>query len=126
MDGLLDDDGLLVDAHALLEGCEKLAGSEGIPGQLHPCRLAALKVHGREVLAALAVKVVAQSAGSGVARLAECETILVCLDSVGAVAAVAGVTLEVVNYQLLVVVQVTHDGDRVCYLNGGRHCVGTA
>jgi hypothetical protein len=126
VEGLLDDNGLLADAQALFEGCEKLAGGEGVPGQLHPCRLAALKVHSREVLAALAEDVVAESAGAGVARFAECKAILVCLDSVGAEAAVAGMTLKVVDHQLLVVLEVTHDGERIYYVDWGRHCVGSA
>jgi hypothetical protein len=124
VDGL-DNDGLLTKVQSLLQGCEEVADSAVLAWKLHPHQLAALVVYSGEMLSVSAEEIGGDNAGAGSARLAKCVAVHECLDGVEAVAAVAGVTLEVVDNQLFVVLKVAHDDDGVWDLDGGGHSVGS-
>lgn len=110
--------------HALLNCIQQMEDSVGFTGQLNPHGLAAFLVHDGVELPLLAVQVSCHVDGSQTASLAE--VILVFFESGGALGAAGSVTLEFVEDELLVVVNITHDEGTWNDLNGSGHGVGAA
>ena len=128
LDGLdrLNNDGLVANAQALLQGSEEAAEGGGVAWKLDASGAAALVVYRGVVLAVPAVQVARDGASVDCSSGAEGAVVPVSLGWVGADVAVACVTLEVVDHEHLVVVKVARHGERIRDVNWGGHRVGTA
>lgn len=113
-----------LEVHALLNCIQQIEDSVGVTGQLDPHGVAAFLVHDGEELPLLAVQVSCHVDGSQTASLAE--VIPALFESGGALGAAGSVTLELVEDELLVVVNITHDEGTWNDLNGSGHGVGAA